>query len=343
MMAEVKIGCFSANRFLSLMDPPASPEPQEILSADALNYILSLQNEPSKKNFLLFDYFKIHAKDCSDKEVVRKIAKAFAERICSRNSEDDFVELKRECKAPTPPPAFSESYYLYFSTLFFSTNNTLKKWVQYYCQSGDPVAKLRERNPDIREEFIGPIRNLMTPSKCLSNGDVQQLLDFMLEHYPNTFDMILEGISEDINENRYPAPQVKMRLKEYQKDQLLYRKQRYLFIPFVYSGYVHHIVCIAVDFSLKKVFYFDSKGAPSGPVMRPQLEEINTMCFGDEGKIQESNAIHQHEFFNCGVYVVHFIELLLKGKTFEEIQSEFISFAEIEQVRELLAFRLSGS
>lgn len=129
----------------------------------------------------------------------------------------------------------------------------------------------------------------------------------------------------------------------------------FLFIPFVYKGsnlldmlpYVDtgHIVLITVCFSTKTVEYYDSFAFPPESwtcyenfSMKEELDSIKKHCFGEEcGEILTNNTKQQHDWHNCGVFVIWYIIQRMNNVLFEEITSKEITASDIESIRTDLA------
>ena len=127
-----------------------------------------------------------------------------------------------------------------------------------------------------------------------------------------------------------------LRLQEATKENPTEAPRSLYVLPYVFEGYIGHIVNIVVDFNNKKVCFFDSKGktidqAQSGyPIalrynLRNELTRIGQTCFGEkwsaEGNLLDNPVKFQNDTHNCGRWVAFHTEIMLQHKTWEEAMS----------------------
>jgi hypothetical protein len=130
-------------------------------------------------------------------------------------------------------------------------------------------------------------------------------------------------------------------------------------VPFVFEGYIGHIVNIVIDFNNEKVCFFDSKGKTldqaqdSYPIalrfnLREEMTRIGETCFRNdwtpEGNVVDNGIKFQNDTHNCGRWVAYQTEAMLTTSNYEDAQKkmseEALGNAHIETFGETAGARL---
>lgn len=99
-----------------------------------------------------------------------------------------------------------------------------------------------------------------------------------------------------------------------------------------------HWVASYCDISKGLVYFFDSYATEPEPRIRKLMRKFGRLCkqYGKKNPTVDVNSErHQYKNSECGVYSINFILRLLKGDTFEQIQSDKTPDDKINQCRDV--------
>jgi hypothetical protein len=100
-----------------------------------------------------------------------------------------------------------------------------------------------------------------------------------------------------------------------------------------------HWVALYCCMKRNHIYYWDSYGeAPSREIVRlmERLQRYSTDTLKSKLHIKINKKRHQYKGTECGVYCLHFIIELLKGRTFESITRKRISDEQMLKYRKIL-------
>ena len=100
-----------------------------------------------------------------------------------------------------------------------------------------------------------------------------------------------------------------------------------------------HWVALYADIKKGRIYYFDSYGLPQEKRVTAFMNKIKIFCEQKkEIKCDLRSNTHRHQYENseCGVYSIHFILQLLKGKNFDDITKLRIKDKVVNKLRKLL-------
>ncbi len=121
-------------------------------------------------------------------------------------------------------------------------------------------------------------------------------------------------------------------------------------VPVVIKGKLrNHIVTFNIDHKTQTIEFYDSRGKTisdrfNEPLVSDPKQTIGSLFSQIREKfpkyaLKENTEKHQHDLFNCGLYVFSYLAQRAQGKTFENIK--VLSYQEVETMRSALYTELS--
>lgn len=371
---EFKIGELEVTQYLQLFSPSTSSEKLNPYSAKAEQFISAIcSQDTANRHQALLEYLKTNLTTPLDpklykdiKNIVNKILQNEPENKVLLVVKEIFKKLKHEVlqnQANAIPGDFifisadekaqcsiRNGFLQHVFHQINATKTTLSMLMRNLYQS-DRFSKYLNEEDNTPSKYYPTIEHLLNNQGYqLKSSHINAVIDFLQKIYPGEFDCVHEAytLPSVSIEDRKPLKLIKERLEEYQNPSKLWKKQRFLFIPFTYTN---HIVLIGIDFRLKCIMHYDSQGfLCEDPYrkdypnfdLKKELEEGYKLCFPEVDKIEilQNDRIHQSCHHNCGIYVLDCMERLLNGESFEQICLKGKGPEEIELARDYFAIRM---
>lgn len=295
---------------------------------------------------------------------VRAILDLLKSRLAMKEDEFELIDPKRVNQYPpgvdedaTGLKAEPAKYSFLSAQNIFNTAKGAA--TTYFAQNwGKPDPDLYnfflKNSQKIDPDYHNVVEHLLQPGRLLDGFDVKTVMKLFDDRYnrnknPRKFEFLKGAFdtSSSVITGRNPSKFIQEKMREYKA--FNQRPPRFLFLPFPYPN---HIVMVAIDFEKQQVMHYDSQGKSSSHrndyanfSMAKDLEKIKQICFPENpaATIVDSSSIHQTDSHSCGVYILNFVESLLSGESFENLQKRHVPQNEIDSVRHSYARRVMTS